>query len=50
MSGLHLVGLVAAGITLLAALGVAVFLPARARDDESENPLEEQEPQPVAVS
>ncbi len=38
------------GITLLAAIGVALFLPARAHDDESENPLEEQEPQPVAVS
>jgi EmrB/QacA subfamily drug resistance transporter len=34
VSGLHLVGLVAAGITLLAAVGVALFLPARARDDE----------------
>ena len=34
VSGLHIVGLVAAGVTLLAALGVALFLPARARDDE----------------
>jgi EmrB/QacA subfamily drug resistance transporter len=34
VSGLHIVGLVAAGITLLAAIGVAMFLPARARDDE----------------
>jgi hypothetical protein len=33
VSGLHQVGLVAAGITLLAALGVWMFLPARARDD-----------------
>ena len=33
-SGLHIVGIVAACITLLAAVGVAIFLPARARDDE----------------
>jgi EmrB/QacA subfamily drug resistance transporter len=35
VSGLHQVGLVAAAITLLAALGVWIFLPARARDDAS---------------
>jgi EmrB/QacA subfamily drug resistance transporter len=34
VSGLHIVGLIAATITLLAAVGVALFLPARARDDE----------------
>jgi hypothetical protein len=34
VSGLHIVGLVAAGITLLAAIGVAIFLPARALAEE----------------
>jgi len=34
VSGLHQIGLVAAGITLLAALGVWLFLPARAREDQ----------------
>ncbi len=33
VSGLHIVALVAAGITLLAAVGVLIFLPARARDE-----------------
>ena len=32
--GLHIIGYVAAAITFLAALGVALFLPARARADE----------------
>ena len=32
VGGLHLIGLVAAAVTLLAAIGVAVFLPARASD------------------
>ena len=35
VSGLHIVGLAAAGITFLAALGVAIFLPARARPELS---------------
>jgi Na+/melibiose symporter-like transporter len=35
VGGLHIVGLVAAGIALLAALGVALFLPARAPDGET---------------
>ena len=34
VSGLHIVGVAAACITLLAAIGVALFLPARARDYE----------------
>ncbi|MDQ6928918.1 MAG: DHA2 family efflux MFS transporter permease subunit [Actinomycetota bacterium] len=34
VGGLHIVGVVAAGVALLAALGVALFLPARAPDDE----------------
>jgi EmrB/QacA subfamily drug resistance transporter len=37
VSGLHLIGLVAAGITLTAAIGVWLFLPARARDDDEVN-------------
>src|SRR4051794_23089583 len=35
VSGLHVVGFVAAGITLLAAIGVAIFLPARARVEDT---------------
>ncbi len=34
VGGLHTVGFVAAGVTLVAAVGVAIFLPARARADE----------------
>jgi EmrB/QacA subfamily drug resistance transporter len=34
-SGLHVVGFAAAGITLLAAIGVAIFLPARARVEDT---------------
>jgi len=34
VSGLHIVGVTAACVTLLAAVGVALFLPARARDGE----------------
>ena len=34
VAGLHIVGFVAAAVTLLAAVGVAVFLPARAAYDE----------------
>jgi hypothetical protein len=33
VSGLHIVGIAAAGITLLAAIGVAIFLPSRALAD-----------------
>jgi EmrB/QacA subfamily drug resistance transporter len=47
VGGLHTVGLVAAGITLLAALFVAVFLPARARDVDAEPAPGELEPQPA---
>ncbi len=46
IGGLHLIGFVAAGVTFLAALCVALFLPHRARD---EAPAEaEREPVPVA--
>jgi hypothetical protein len=43
VGGLHVIGLVAAAITLAAAIGVALFLPARARDEGSEP-----EPAPLA--
>src|SRR6476661_6144199 len=36
VSGLHVIGFVAAGITLIAAIGVALFLPARAVDEPAE--------------
>ena len=36
VGGLHVIGLVAAAVTLLAAIGVAVFLPARAQDTAPE--------------
>jgi Na+/melibiose symporter-like transporter len=47
VSGLHTIGFVAAGVVLLAAIGVALFLPARARvDDPSpDEPVEELQPQ-----
>lgn len=35
VSGLHIVGLVAAAITCLAAIGVALYLPARALDEDA---------------
>ncbi len=38
VGGLHLVGLVAAGVTFLACLGVIKYLPARPRDDEEGAP------------
>jgi EmrB/QacA subfamily drug resistance transporter len=47
VGGLHVVGLVAAAITLLAAIGVALFLPARARDGSSEPTVAELETQPA---
>jgi len=49
VSGLHQVGLVAAAITLLAAVGVWLFLPARAREDEPFPPIESEAPDPVGV-
>jgi hypothetical protein len=33
VSGLHVIGMVAAAVTLVAAIGVALFLPARAADE-----------------
>jgi Na+/melibiose symporter-like transporter len=50
VGGLHTVGFVAAGVTLIAAIGVAVFLPARAapsEDPRDERPVGELEPQPA---
>jgi EmrB/QacA subfamily drug resistance transporter len=48
VSGLHQVGLVAAAITVFAAIGVAIFLPARARDHEP-MPSVADEPEPVGA-
>jgi hypothetical protein len=47
VSGLHTIGFVAAGVVLLAAIGVALFLPARARveDPSPDEPVEELQPQ-----
>ncbi len=51
VSGLHTVGLVAAGVVFLAAVGVALFLPARARDDDVVVPSTVYaEPEPVSSS
>jgi hypothetical protein len=51
VSGLHIIGVVAAIITLLAAVGVLIFLPARARDDVDVNASAvELEPFPVGVA
>jgi EmrB/QacA subfamily drug resistance transporter len=47
VSGLHLIGPVAAAVTFTAAVGVALFLPARARDDEDASSAVSQ-PMPVA--
>ncbi len=47
VSGLHLIGLVAAAITLAAAIGVAVYLPARARDADTIAPNELPVAEPV---
>jgi EmrB/QacA subfamily drug resistance transporter len=49
VSGLHQIGLVAAGITLVAALGVWLFLPARARDVQPFDDEVVEAPEPVAV-
>jgi hypothetical protein len=50
VSGLHTVGLAAAGVVFLAAMGVALFLPARARDEAVVVPdgLFDVEPEPVS--
>jgi EmrB/QacA subfamily drug resistance transporter len=47
VGGLHLIGFVAAAVTFLAAIGVALFLPARARDVDEVAELPELEPQPA---
>ncbi|MCU1502951.1 MAG: Drug resistance transporter, EmrB/QacA subfamily [Ilumatobacteraceae bacterium] len=49
VSGLHTVGWVAASVTMLAAIGVALFLPARARSDDpsDERPASHLEAQPA---
>ena len=49
VSGLHLIGDVAAAVTFVAALCVALYLPARARDDDRAGGLEHDgELEPVA--
>ena len=51
VSGLHIIGLLAAVITLLAAVGVAIWLPARARDDvDVVSPATDREPVPVGAA
>ncbi len=51
VSGLHIIGVVAAVITLLAAVGVLIFLPARARDEvDVSASAAELEPVPVGVA
>jgi DHA2 family multidrug resistance protein-like MFS transporter len=50
VSGLHIIGLVAACVTLTAAIGVALFLPARARDVDDEGPVFTPVLEPVSVS
>ena len=50
LGGLHLVGVVGAGITFLAAIGVVLFLPARARDEEPVVVLDEDAPAVVAAT
>ncbi|MCU1463868.1 MAG: drug resistance transporter [Acidimicrobiales bacterium] len=49
VSGLHIVGVAAAGVVLLAAAGVVLFLPARARDEEPAEADGEAAPLQVAV-
>jgi hypothetical protein len=50
VSGLHIIGLAGAAVTLLAAIGVVLFLPARARDSEQPAPTPSADaPAPVAV-
>ena len=51
VSGLHIIGVLAAVITLLAAVGVLIFLPARARDEvDVSASAAELEPVPVGVA
>ncbi|PZR81963.1 MAG: hypothetical protein DLM65_04920 [Candidatus Aeolococcus gillhamiae] len=49
VGGLHVVGVAAAVITLLATVGVVLFLPARPRDDDSEPPREPAQPLSVGA-
>jgi EmrB/QacA subfamily drug resistance transporter len=49
VGGLHLVGLVAAGVTLVACLGVIRYLPARPRDEDGSAPAPVVSAEPVAV-
>jgi hypothetical protein len=49
VGGLHVIGAVAAGITLLAAIGVARFLPARARNEDEHDVTTVSEPAAVGA-
>jgi EmrB/QacA subfamily drug resistance transporter len=49
VSGLHIIGIAAASVTLLAVIGVVLFLPARAIDDEVAVPVEP-DPEPGLVT
>jgi hypothetical protein len=51
VSGLHIIGVAAAGITFIAVIGVLLFLPARPRDEE-QAPADAPEtaPAPAAVT
>ncbi len=51
VSGLHIIGLIAAFITLLATVGVLIFLPARARDEvDIMSTASDLEPMPVGAT
>ena len=50
ISGLHIIGIAAMAVTLIAALGVALFLPARARPEAQVGAPPEPELEPVPVA
>jgi predicted MFS family arabinose efflux permease len=51
VSGLHIIGVAAAGITFIAVIGVLLFLPARPRDEEpAPDDAREAAPAPAAVT
>jgi hypothetical protein len=50
VSGLHLIGVIAAGITLIAAIGVARFLPARAGGEAEQDVTTVAEPVVVGAN
>jgi EmrB/QacA subfamily drug resistance transporter len=50
IGGLHLASLIAAAIVLLAVVGVVIWLPARAVDEQDETDLQSLEPQPIGAA